>query len=821
MYDLTITNTTHTGSTLSTELFNVNVLVEAHTGETPWGGNEGNELGVPTVEAFAAMEQFGITSVRFPAGQDKEIFSSTGMIVDGDLPIFLRNFLEHAQEQGIGVNLVVPIESLEEFGGPSQAEILDGLEQVASIIARDFPGVVTGYELGNEYWGGRTPGDDTREAAYGEAAGQAAVALQNGASEYGMDPHIILQASGNLGGAFNNSLTDANIAIQEAFEAVPGAMDAVDGILRNFYWRDRGDGEFDNGTGTFAEDRGIDENLNGWGDANWENWAGRELTTYVGEYNITNRVSFSDDGVDIGIHGASMLLEHYTNMVEADVDVAFAWPFIHSTRNAFIHQHEDIEVTNIHGMNIVTNTTRSAMFDLLRQSVAGDELIDLAWDTESAVEVTAFQDVPITVNGINVTSYTQTIFFSSRSDQFETLNVDLSALVGGYTSLNGLSIFYENENDHHGNAVLASVSGLDDDLDGLFTLELEAYEVVQLTFHYGHVMAQDGQISFTNTNTVHHGDDTSETLILNDGNDTIHGAGGNDWIDGGQGSDVLFGGEGGDTLVGGGSSDTIYGGNGDDLIHGNWGRDVIYAGTGNDTVYSGTMNGVVYGEGGNDLVIASSGNDMISGGNGRDSLYGDDGNDTIEGGMGHDLAYGGDGNDRLNGGNGDDTVDGGEGNDTIIGGRGNDHLSGQTGNDRLIGGEGNDTLLGGIGDDLLRAGKSNDTLIAGDGNDILVGGAGRDLLVGGTGNDTISGNFNADTFVFENGHGHDVIKDFDANNNLEVIDFSMLDMFSSFDDIAENIVQLTNGVLITTSGDSSIFLHEVIVADLGAEDFVF
>lgn len=821
MYDLTISNITYTGGTLNEELFNVNLLVEAHTGETPWGGNEGNELGVPTVEALAAMEQFGVTSVRFPAGQDKAIFSETGMIVDGDLPSFLRNFLEHAQEQGLSVNLVVPVESLEEFGGPAQADILDGLEQIASIVARDFPGVVTGYELGNEYWGGRTPGDDTREATYGEAAGLAAVAIHNGSAELGIDPHIILQASGNLGGAFGNSLTDANVAIQNAFEAVEGAMETVDGVLRNFYWRDRGDGAFDNSSGTFQEDRGIDENLNGWGDANWEIWAGHELTTYVGEYNITNNVALTEEGVDLGIHGASMLLEHFTNMVEANVDVAFAWPFLHATRNSFIQQHEDIEVTNIHGMEIVTNTTRGAMFDLLRQSVVGDQLIDLNWDTESAVEVTAFQDVPATVEGTDVTSYTQTVFFSSRSDQFEILNVDLSALVGGYTSLSGLSIFYENENDHHRNAVLTGVSGLDDDLDGLFVLELEAYEVVQLTFHFGHSMAPNGQITFTNADTAHQGTDASETLMLNDGDDTIHGAGGDDWIDGGHGLDVLFGGEGNDTLVGGGSSDTIFGGSGDDLVHGNWGRDVIYGGEGNDTVYSGTMNGVVYGEAGNDLVKASSGDDLIDGGNGHDSLYGYDGNDWIFGGMGHDLIHGGDGNDKLNGGNGNDEVDGGVGNDLVVGGRGNDHLSGQTGNDRMVGGEGNDTMLGGDGDDILRAGRQSDVLIAGQGNDFLVGGGGFDHLDGGAGNDTMSGNFNADTFSFDDGHGHDVIIDFDANNDHEVIDFSALDLFTDFRDVAANMVQQANGVLITTSGESSIFLSEVIAADLGAEDFLF
>lgn len=686
MFDLTIVDTTYTDGTLNAELFNVNVLVEAHTGETPWGGNIGNDIGVPTVEAFAAMEHFGVTSVRFPAGQANAVFSETGIIVDGDIPEFLRNFLEHAQEQGLTVNLVVPVESLEEFGGPSQLEILEGLNVMASIIAQDFPGVVSGYELGNEYWGGREAGDDTREAAYGEAAGLAAVALSSGASSGGSEPNIILQASGNLGGAFGNSLTEANMAIQDAFASVEGAMDTVDGVLRNFYWRDGGDGAFDNSTGTFAEDRGIDENINGYGEANWELWAGRELTTYVGEYNITNRVSFGDDGVDLGIHGASMFLEHLTNMVEADIDVAYAWPFLHATRNSFILAHEDIETTKIHGMEIITNTTRGAMFDLLQQSVAGDELVDLTWDTDSAVEVTAFRDVMENANGADVTSYTKTVFLSSRSDQFETLNVDLSSFVGDYTSLSALSLFYEDTDNHHRDAIISDLANLDNDLNGQFQVGLQPYEVVQLTFRYGHEIADDGDITFTYDTTIFTGTAANDVLTLNDGDDVVDGAAGNDWIDGGNGHDILIGGAGSDTLIGGGSSDTISGGDGDDLLHGNWGRDFINGENGNDTIYSGSMNDVVSGGNGNDLINAGSGNDVVRGDAGHDTLHGGIGNDRVLGGAGDDVLTGSSGADLLFGCEGNDTLDGGHGNDILRGGAQNDWMDGGDGDDQLFGG---------------------------------------------------------------------------------------------------------------------------------------
>ncbi|ABD54284.1 calcium-binding protein [Jannaschia sp. CCS1] len=757
MQNLTITNVTYTGGTLNAEHFNVNVLVAANTGETPFGGNAGNELGIPTVESLAAMEKFGVTSVRFPAGQANEIFSATGLIVNGDLPSFLRNFLVHAQENNLSVNLVLPVESLEQFGGPSQAEILEGLRDIAAIVAEEFPNVVTGYELGNEYWGGRERGDDTREAAYGEAAGLAAVALSEGAADFGMDPNIILQASGNLGGAWD-TLTEANVAIQDAFEAVEGAMETVDSVLRNFYWRDGGTGAFDNSTGTFQEDRGLDENLNGWGAANWDLWAGRDLTTYVGEYNITNRLSFGEDAIDLGIHGASMLLEHYTNMVEANVDVAYAWPFLHATRNSFLWQHEDIEVADIHGMEIVTNTTRGAMYDLLRQTVADGELVDLNWDTNSAVEVTAFRDVLGAGNGDTMTSYTKTVFLSSRSDQFETLNVDLSPFVNDYASMSGLSIFYEDTGGHHRDAVITEISALDPNGDGVFSIDLNPYEVVQLTFQYGYMHSTGGTLTSNTGTTVDGGGAPGETFIRGDGADTVYGTDGADWIDGGNGNDLLAGEGGNDTLIGGGSADTLNGGAGDDMLHGNWGRDLINGDDGDDTAYAGTM---------------------------------------------------------------DDTVNGGLGDDSLFGGTGNDVLHGDSGRDVLNGQDGDDALYGDMDNDALNGGLGNDTLSGGTGNDALDGGAGSDFLDGGAGDDTLFGNADADVFGFDAGHGHDTIGDFDAQNDLEVIDLSGVGRFNSFDDVASNMVEDGTGVTIVTSSFSSIFLTGVEAADLDANDFIF
>ncbi|MEO0767273.1 MAG: calcium-binding protein, partial [Pseudomonadota bacterium] len=103
----------------------------------------------------------------------------------------------------------------------------------------------------------------------------------------------------------------------------------------------------------------------------------------------------------------------------------------------------------------------------------------------------------------------------------------------------------------------------------------------------------------------------------------------------------------------------------------------------------------------------------------------------------------------------------------------------------------------------------------------LYGGAGFDTLIGGTGDDLMAGDFNADRFVFEAGHGNDIILDFDANNGFELMDFSNFAVFDSVGSVLAAAQQVSTDVLITTGVDSSIRLIDVTLADLGTDDFVF
>lgn len=107
------------------------------------------------------------------------------------------------------------------------------------------------------------------------------------------------------------------------------------------------------------------------------------------------------------------------------------------------------------------------------------------------------------------------------------------------------------------------------------------------------------------------------------------------------------------------------------------------------------------------------------------------------------------------------TVKGRVDNDALYGWNTDDLLDGSDGDDRLEAGSGNDVLNGGKGNDTLEGGNGSDTLSGGEGNDVLNGGDGKDILHGGLGDDRLyGGNNEADTYVFEKGHGKDVVSEY-------------------------------------------------------------
>lgn len=102
---------------------------------------------------------------------------------------------------------------------------------------------------------------------------------------------------------------------------------------------------------------------------------------------------------------------------------------------------------------------------------------------------------------------------------------------------------------------------------------------------------------------------------------------------------------------------------------------------------------------------------------------------------------------------------------TLSGTAAQDDIRAKGGNDVVKAKAGNDIVDGGNGKDRLYGDKGNDQLFGGKGKDKLDGGKGKDVLEGGAGNDILIGGAKADRFIFRDGTGDDVIRDFNPNQD--------------------------------------------------------
>ena len=312
-----------------------------------------------------------------------------------------------------------------------------------------------------------------------------------------------------------------------------------------------------------------------------------------------------------------------------------------------------------------------------------------------------------------------------------------------------------------------------------------------------------------------------DTIRGGAGNDILLGGADNDILSGKGGSNYLYGGEGNDKLYSEGSQgvapDVLEGGPGADLISiktnvffvsdqgiasyensvdsdgDGKGVTITLAGdgiaavaTGDDAqgdtlqrvanirgsslddvlIGNGAHTNILEGGGGNDILrgftagisFSGDGKDILRGGEGNDELYGDRDTDTLEGGAGDDL---------LEGGHGGDILDGGEGIDTITYENSRINFLADTGvtinlaTGAFAGGDAAgdsladvddaniENIIGTGLDDILRGNRKDNTLEGRDHDDTLYGGEGTDTLKGGEGEDI---------YIFEAGHGEDIIE---------------------------------------------------------------
>ncbi|KNZ31410.1 MAG: hypothetical protein AD742_17785 [Methylibium sp. NZG] len=284
----------------------------------------------------------------------------------------------------------------------------------------------------------------------------------------------------------------------------------------------------------------------------------------------------------------------------------------------------------------------------------------------------------------------------------------------------------------------------------------------------------------------------NDTIVGDEGNDTLLGTGASVWDTGSKGNDLVYGNGGGDWLVEGAGNDILLGGAGNDYLSGGEGMNAMLGGSGNDTLRGSFHRQVDFFEGG-------AGNDSLSGDSGTGTFYfargwGSDVINTADGTAIpslHDVVIFGPGIAPS-----DIVVTGGDGNGLLLTLAGTsdsllirngiwnidqqiEHiqfddgtlwnatdllarvvvLAPTIGSDTIIAMEGQ-TVQGLTGNDYLAASKSGNLLDGGEGVDALEGQVGSDTLIGGRGNDShLNGRAGSDVYVFNPGDGVDTIFD--------------------------------------------------------------
>ncbi|MEL7153002.1 MAG: calcium-binding protein [Pseudomonadota bacterium] len=348
--------------------------------------------------------------------------------------------------------------------------------------------------------------------------------------------------------------------------------------------------------------------------------------------------------------------------------------------------------------------------------------------------------------------------------------------------------------------------------------------------------ANDSLAGTTNADSIF-GGDGSDLILADAGNDLIEGGAGIDAINAGEGDDTIFGNDGNDILVGAGGSDVMYGGLNDDLLLGGADADQLFGGAGIDTgFYANSVTASLADASANTEDAAGDSYDAIEnlkGAAGGAYIFtGNDAQNTLTGADQNDQLFGGAASDTLNGGAGDDTMDGGAGNDRFIVDSTGDVLIEATdgGYDRAdvsasvtLGdnveqatAQGTDDLniTGNASNNWLNGNTGANTLDGEEGNDRLQGGDGADVLIGGTGNDNLFGQAGIDTFVFNDGDGVDVIRDFETGETIDLSGTSA----DSFDALV--LKDVASGAFIDY-GAGIIVLSGLASTDLSEADFQF
>jgi len=307
-----------------------------------------------------------------------------------------------------------------------------------------------------------------------------------------------------------------------------------------------------------------------------------------------------------------------------------------------------------------------------------------------------------------------------------------------------------------------------------------------------------------------------DILVGTDSDDTIFDMDGNDTIVAGHGNDTIFAGKGSDFISGGDGVDTLHYGASDKAVQVNLATHTGHGGYAEGDVIFEIEN--LVGSKFNDTLIGDSNNNKIDGGEGNDVIHGGGGVDVLKGGDGNDTLYSDTGIVSFDGGNDIDTADFSGRTDFGYYGQ---HPAGVYVNlmMHLVNYSGPFNYQYGPQGTIANVENINgsnfaDTIIGDYGNNVLNGNGGNDKLTGGLGNDTFV--FAKSTGVVN--FGNDTVTDFTSGHDHVQIDHGI---FGDYAAVQQHMSQVGNDVVITYDANNSITLHDVAMANLHANDFLF
>jgi hypothetical protein len=136
---------------------------------------------------------------------------------------------------------------------------------------------------------------------------------------------------------------------------------------------------------------------------------------------------------------------------------------------------------------------------------------------------------------------------------------------------------------------------------------------------------------------------------------------------------------------------------------------------------------------------------------------------------------------------------------------------------KLLGTRSGDTLSGLAASEIIKGYGGDDIIDGSAGNDRIEGNAGNDRVTGGVGDDVVKGSRGADTFVFLEGHGHDVVRDL---KSVDLVELDQ-DLVSNMDELHNALHRTDDGYVLTTGEDSAILFRGVEQSIFDTAHFIF